>query len=57
VTKVIAIIALGVGSLGLVVPSAAAQAQSDREIAKAGVFQEGDFPAGWRVTPPQEEQR
>jgi hypothetical protein len=51
VRKAIATVVLGVASLGLVVPSAAAQSPSDREIAKAGVFQEGDFPAGWRATP------
>jgi hypothetical protein len=32
-------------------PPAAAQSPSDRDIAKAGVFQEDDFPAGWRATP------
>jgi hypothetical protein len=28
-------------------PPAAAQSPSDRDIAKAGVFQTDDFPAGW----------
>jgi hypothetical protein len=51
VKKVLATIALGVASLGLVAPSAAAQSPSDREIAKAGVFQANDFPEGWRATP------
>jgi hypothetical protein len=25
----------------------------DKQIAKAGVFQADDFPAGWRATPPE----
>jgi hypothetical protein len=53
VAKFLASIVLGVASLGLVVPSAAAQSPSDREVAKAGLFREGDFPAGWRATPPK----
>jgi hypothetical protein len=54
VTKVLATIALGAVGLGLVAPSgAAAQSPSDREIAKAGALQAGDFPAGWRATPPK----
>jgi hypothetical protein len=51
VTKVLATIALGAASLGIVAQPAAAQSPSDREIAKAGVFQADDFPAGWRATP------
>jgi hypothetical protein len=47
VTKVLATIALGAASLGLVAQPAAAQSPSDRDIAKAGVFQTDDFPAGW----------
>jgi hypothetical protein len=50
VTKLIATVALGVASLGLVVPSAVAQSPSDCAVAKAGVFQPSDFPAGWRAT-------
>jgi hypothetical protein len=50
-TKIIATIALGAVGLGLVAQPAAAQSPSDRDIAKAGVFQAGDFPAGWRATP------
>jgi hypothetical protein len=53
VTKLLATIAFGAASLWLVVPSAAAQSPSDREIAKAGVFHADDFPAGWRATPPK----
>ena len=37
--KVLATIALGAASLGLLAQPATAQSQSDREIAKAGVFQ------------------
>jgi hypothetical protein len=56
-TKLIATVALGAASVGLVVPSAAAQSPTDREVAAAGVFQAGDFPAGWRATPPQGKER
>lgn len=41
-----------VATLGLVAQTAAAQSPSDREIAKAGVLQADDFPAGWRAIPP-----
>src|SRR5262249_15108644 len=53
VTRLIATVALGAAGLALVVPTAAAQSPSDREIAKAGVFQAVDFPAGWRSAPPK----
>jgi hypothetical protein len=49
--KVLATIAVGAASLGLVAQPAAAQSPSDRDIAKAGVFQADDFPTGWRATP------
>jgi hypothetical protein len=51
--KVLATIALGAASLGLVAQPAAAQSPSDREIAKAGNFQAADFPARWQVTAPK----
>jgi len=47
----VAAVAVAAASLGLLAQPAAAQSPSDREIAKAGVFQEDDFPAGWRATP------
>jgi hypothetical protein len=47
----VAAVAVAAASLGLLAQPAAAQSPSDREIAKAGVFQADDFPAGWRATP------
>jgi hypothetical protein len=47
----VAAVAVATASLGLLAQPAAAQSSSDREIAKAGVFQADDFPAGWRATP------
>jgi hypothetical protein len=46
-------VAVAAASLGLLAQPAAAQSPSDREIAKTGVFQADDFPAGWRATPPK----
>jgi hypothetical protein len=51
VAKVLATIALGAIGLAIVAQPAAAQSPTDRDIAKAGVFQADDFPAGWRTTP------
>jgi hypothetical protein len=46
----VAAVAVATASLGLLAQPAAAQSSSDREIAKAGVLQADDFPAGWKVT-------
>jgi hypothetical protein len=50
----VAAVAVATASLGLLAQPAAAQSPSDREIAKAGVFQGDDFPGGWRATPHKE---
>ena len=47
----VAAVAVAAASLGLLAQPATAQSPNDREIAKAGVFQADDFPAGWRATP------
>jgi len=49
--KLLAIVATAAAVVGLGVDAAHAAQPGDMELAKAGVFQADDFPAGWRATP------